>query len=99
MKNYRDDEGIGPHDSDRRLLEEDEDYANMKTNEENMKEALELTVNKHTFPQLCNHSVPKYMYTQMSKQSEGSLSWLHDYRPNIQTDGDILQNRCRRCKK
>ena len=65
MKNYRDDQGIGPHDSDRRLLEEDEHYANMKTNEENMKKALELTVNKHTFAQLCNHSVPKYMYTEM----------------------------------
>ena len=37
----------------------------MKTAEGKLKESLELAVNKHTFLQLCNHSVPKYMYTEM----------------------------------
>ena len=37
----------------------------MKTAEGKLKESLELAVNKHTFPQLCNHSVLKYIYTEM----------------------------------
>ena len=65
MQNYRDEQGLGPDDSDARLAVEDEHYAQMKTDEGKLKGLLELAVNKHTFPQLCNHSVPKYMYTEM----------------------------------
>ena len=65
IENYRDDNGLDLNDSDRTLVQNNEDYAQMKTNEERMKKQLELKVNKHTFPQLCNHSVPKYMYTEM----------------------------------
>ena len=58
MQNYRDEQGLGPDDSDKC-------YCEMKTAEGKLKESLELSVNKHTFPQLCNHSVLKYMYTEM----------------------------------
>ena len=58
MQNYRDEQGLGPDDSDKH-------YREMKTAEGKLKESLELSVNRHTFPQLCNHSVPKYMYTEM----------------------------------
>ena len=61
IQNYRDEQGLGPDDSD----DSDECYGEMKTAEGKLKESLELAVNKHTFPQLCNHSVPKYMYTEM----------------------------------
>ena len=65
MQNYRDEQGLGPDDSDDRLAVEDKCYGQMKTAEGKLKESLELAVNKHPFPQLCNHSVPKYMYTEM----------------------------------
>ena len=65
MQNYRDEEGLGPNDIDDRLAVEDECYSQMKAAEGKLKESFELAVNKHTFPQLCNHSVPKYMYTEM----------------------------------
>ena len=58
IQNYRDVQGFGPDDSDKH-------YCEMKTAEGQLKESLELSVNKYTFPQLCNHSVPKYMYAEM----------------------------------
>ena len=65
MKKYRNDEGLGENDSDDQLAQDDQCYGQLKTEEAKLKEALELKVNKHTFPQLCNNSVPKYMYTEM----------------------------------
>ena len=65
MEKYRNDEGLGENDSDEQLAEDHQCYGQLKTEEGKLKEALELKVNKHTFPQLCNNSVPKYMYTEM----------------------------------
>ena len=65
MEKYRKDEGLGENDSDNQLAQDDQCYGQMKTEEAKLKESLELKVNKHTFPQLCNNSVPKYMYTEM----------------------------------
>ena len=65
MEKYRNDEGLGENDSDDQLAQDYQCYGQLKTEEGKLKEALELKVNKHTFPQLCNNSVPKYMYTEM----------------------------------
>ena len=62
IKTYKDGKGVGKDDTERELLK-DPEYASLVQDYKTAKEAYDLEVHTGTFPQLCNESVPKYMYS------------------------------------
>ena len=64
MKVIREAKGIGETDSDSDLTKSDPRYGKLKSDKEKLAKDLELSVNFLTYPQLCNRSVPKYIYAE-----------------------------------
>ena len=62
IETYKDTKGVGKDDTDRALME-DEAYTDLLRQYRMAKEAYDLEVHRGTFPELCNETVPKFMYS------------------------------------
>ena len=86
MKAIREAKGIGETDSDSDLTKSDPRYGKLKSDKEKVAKDLELSVNSLTYPQLCNRSVPKYIYAETYNNR-----WdiCHDYITTDITDDEM----------
>ena len=63
MRDYRAHVVVGQDETIADVLRNDKDYLELRKREFDLRNAVDSSVNKVSYPQFCNDSVPEYLYT------------------------------------